>query len=126
MENTSVTSIYKKALHELDIVHEELNRPQEDLVMIAACELVKKSIMDFLTAFLTERGVKSIPDNILEIQTLCTSYDKRFERLDLSPIACLNEEENSVYTYNREDKNLNDYVRTLDQTKDLVTELMKH
>ena len=114
-----------RALQEYDRVKEELNRPQEDLVMIAACELVKKSITDFLEAFLSESGERSIKKgDILQLQSQCMTLDMRFADLDFSSIACLSEEDSMAYTSVLEDQRLSGYVKTLDRLRDLVLEIV--
>ncbi len=119
-------NLLTKALQEYDRVKEELNRPQEDLVMIAACELVKRSISEFLEAFLIEKGIESFEKgNILQLQSLCMTLDMRFADLDYSSIACLSEDDSMAYTSGLEDQRLVKYVQTLDRTKDLVMEILE-
>ncbi|MEM9325884.1 MAG: hypothetical protein AAGA85_09515 [Bacteroidota bacterium] len=123
MEATT-ENLISKALQEYERVREELNRPQEDLVMIAACELVKKSITDFLEAFLAESGVETFErGDLLQLQSACMTVDLRFADLDFSSIACLSEEDSYAYTNNLEDQRLTGYVNTLERVKDLVLEI---
>lgn len=124
MEIVSANSLIDKALKEYHAVLDELNRPQEDLVMVAACELVKRSISDFLAAFLTEKGEEVTDrEDILTLQKQCAGFDRSFEELDYSGISCLNEESSMVYTNALEDSRLTRYVDTLKQTKELVLNL---
>ena len=124
MELTTANHI-EQALKEYDRVKEELNRPQEDLVMIAACELVKKSMTDFLVAFLSEKGMDSFEQqDLLQLQSMCMTFDVRFADLDLSSIACLSEEDSMAYTNDLEDQRLAGYVKTLDRLRDLVLEIL--
>ncbi|MBV6644887.1 MAG: hypothetical protein KI790_05540 [Cyclobacteriaceae bacterium] len=125
MKNLKSSNLLQKANQEYDIVMEELNRPQEDLVMIAACELVKNAISDFLEAFLEEEGIKTTQDDILQMKQKCAAINPQFEQLDYGPIAYLGEEESVLYTSELGSKKLGLYAGTLRETKDLVLTLLQ-
>ncbi len=121
MENATAGNLLSQALNEYDQVIEELNKPQEDLVMIAACELIKKSIADFLTAFLYEKGVTDVPkDDITALQQACEKIDKEFGQLNLDSITYLSEDSSMVYTHTLEESRLQRYTGTLKKIRELV------
>lgn len=125
MESISAQKSIDKALMEYDVVMEELNRPQEDLVMIAACELIKKSISDFLIAFLFENGIGTQPDEgILSLQEKCATINPDFDQLDFQSICRLNEDSSMVYTHTLKDSSLQKHIATLNATKELVILLL--
>ena len=125
MENISAKKSIDKALMEYEVVMEELNRPQEDMVMIAACELIKKSIADFLSAFLFEKSITTEPEeDILSLQQKSATVDPAFNQLNLKSICRLNEDSSMVYTHTLKDSSLQQHIATLQATKDLVTRLL--
>ena len=118
---TLTNKLIDKALTEYEEVLDELNRPKKDLVMIAVCEQVKKSISDFLAAFLAEKGVLDIRKNdILHMQKECAKFDKAFETLHYESIAFLCEDASMVYTNELDNTRLNRYVDTMKKTKEMV------
>ena len=125
MESISAQKSIDKALMEYDVVMEELHRPQEDLVMIAACELIKKSIADFLAAFLFENDAGTQPDeDILSLQQRSASINPAFDQLDFHSICRLNKDSSMVYTHTLKDSSLQKHIATLNATKELVTRLL--
>ena len=125
MDSISAQKSIDKALMEYHVVMEELNRPQEDMVMIAACELIKKSISDFLTAFLFEQDISTHPDeDILSLQKKSTTINPDFDQLDFQSICQLNEDSSMVYTHTLKDSSLQKHIATLNATKELVTQLL--
>ena len=128
MESTFVDNLLDKALKEFDVVLEELNRPQEDLVMVAACELIKESISDFLTAYLVEKGVLDLPkEDVLALQEECAKIDPAFEALDLTSIPYLEKGSNNMaFMHTIAGNQLQHYTKTLEKTKELVINSLTH
>lgn len=125
MENIIAESLVHRALREYDQVHEELQRPREDLVLIATFELIRNAISEFLTAYLFEKGVKAYPgDNILHLQAQCTELNKAFAELDLKYISHYSDHQNAMFTQAVDDGRLHKCIRTLDLTKELVLNLL--
>ncbi|MFT6866910.1 MAG: hypothetical protein ACJA08_001748 [Cyclobacteriaceae bacterium] len=114
-------NLIHNAVTEYEEVLEELNKPKKDLVMIASCHLVKKSIGDFLGAYLSEKGAENLVNyDILQMQKDCIKFNKEFEKLDLTSIALLCQPSNSLYTNELDTDRLNRYVATMKQTRDIV------
>ncbi|MCG8388628.1 MAG: hypothetical protein MJA30_23965, partial [Cytophagales bacterium] len=122
MESTMVNNLLDKALREYDMVMEELNRPQEDLVMIAACELIKESIKDFLTAYLVGKGVLDLPKgDVLALQEECAKIDPVFENLNLNTIPYLKKDtDNMTFMHITAGGQLQKHIQKLEITKELV------
>lgn len=111
---------------EYEEVLEELNRPHKDQVMIASCHLVKKSIGDFMAAFLAEKGAENmVDDDILKMQQACAKFNGEFAKLDLSTIALLCEPSSMIFTNELNSERLQRYVETLKNTRMLVARAIR-
>lgn len=86
-----VNNLINEALHYLDYAEGELCRPEEDVVTYCACHFTRKSINDFLRAYLLNRK-KSTSDaeTLDDLFTRCSKLEPKFRDIDLSCFGCIN------------------------------------
>lgn len=73
----------------LRAANEELNRPEEDVVTLAACECTRNSVIEFLGSYLTEKKILTISqESIGTLLTRCCKEDAAFKSIDISCFSC--------------------------------------
>lgn len=124
MDNETIIQSFKQALAEYESVIAELNRPKRDVVMVATCELVKKSVGDFLGAFLLVHGKSEGAASLSQLHKTCLTIDPAFKELKLDTILCLDQESTMTCERCLENGWINNCASVMTDTKNLVLKLV--
>lgn len=124
MDNRKISESFQKALTEYESVIAELNRPKRDVVMIATCDLIKKSVGDFLTAYLLTRNIEVGPEEVKVLYDQCVSQDASFREIELETILCLDGESTVTCQRCLENGWINRCEDIMVDTKELVMKLV--
>jgi HEPN domain-containing protein len=84
-----VQNYFDDAIKKLDQAHQELCRPEEDVVSFLVCKNSQFAIENFLKGFLVQNDID--PCNFSTIDSLyeqCKNVNKRFEKINLSKFDC--------------------------------------
>ena len=92
MDNRKIQTSFQQALTEYEVVINELSRPKRDVVMVAACDMIKKSIEDFLRAYLLVHDIEMKDQDLAGLYKKCLMISDGFRALDMDTILCLIEE----------------------------------
>ena len=89
MESQKKDTLLNEANCYLSYAERELNHPQEDVVTYCACHFTRKSVTDFLKAFLSEKGKNvEAAETLEELYARCMKLEPGFEAIDISCFAC--------------------------------------
>lgn len=79
----------EKALDNYCFAHEEMMRPQEDVVLLSACYSVKRAIRGFLEGYLTVEQVQYHTVDTLEVlMQKCIMKNPDFLRFNVEVLQC--------------------------------------
>lgn len=89
MPETKAKELFAAADQLMAAIDEEVNRPEEDIIAPFICSQSRKSIQNYLTAFLLQNGTTpQQPIALADLLKLCQEIDNRFEQVDLSAMNC--------------------------------------
>jgi len=79
----------EKALDDYCFAHEELMRPEEDVVLLSACYSVKRAIRGFLEGYLDSVHAGFLPgDNLETLMQKCIMKNPDFLRFNVDVLQC--------------------------------------
>lgn len=88
MEKSFANPLLEQASHLLQTAHEELRRPDEDVVTLLACEHIRRAVYLLLEDFLETWGEPATGETMEDMFARCATLDARFQDLDLSVFGC--------------------------------------
>ena len=89
MKNNTVLDLLQDSSAMLQIAAGELERPNEDVVALSACQCTRNSVIGFLRSYLLEK--KSLFKFHNSLETLlaeCAMIDPAFRNIDISCFIC--------------------------------------
>jgi hypothetical protein len=122
MQTEDTRKAVANALRSFRIAENEINRPNEDAVLLCACYTTRISISRFLQSYLQSTSPGNREDNMHQLLDECIRLDRQFSKIDLSCFNCgeTGTECNNQYCLSGE-KVSECYTRARD-VKDLVLE----
>jgi hypothetical protein len=79
----------KDALDQIRIAEDEMNRPEEDMVILSACMGARKAISGLMSSYLTSIRNNDIGDkNLNDLLSLCKKSDPSFNSIELTGVVC--------------------------------------
>lgn len=85
--NTEAT--IEKAMEDFRFAHNEMMRPQEDVVLLSACYSVKRAIRGFLSAYLSSVNIPVAPaDQIETLMKKCADHNIKFSQFNINSLNC--------------------------------------
>jgi len=75
----------------------ELLRPEEDSVMLCACQCTKNAVIGFLKSFLAENRVDNSSNSIEKLLAECRRLEPAFNSIQLNCFSCRTEEATDCY-----------------------------
>ena len=89
MITEAISSSLKMVARQLSEAETELNRPQDDVVTISACQTIRNSMKDMMEIYLSANAIPlkqnaSLDDLLIQ----CTGSSQAFSAVDLSNIEC--------------------------------------
>lgn len=95
---SEVDKLYDDAIKKLDQAHQELYRPEEDVVSFLVCKNSQFAIENFLRGFLTQNNIDTNNYNTIDsLYEQCKLINKKFEEVNLSGFDCSSVETDSRY-----------------------------
>ncbi len=88
MEKSFANPLQEQGATLLEAAHEELRRPDEDVVALLPCQHIRKAIQLFLSDFLETNGEPAAGETLEDLFHRCAALDARFHDLDLSVFEC--------------------------------------
>jgi hypothetical protein len=89
MSATQAKQLFAEANQLMNVVGEEVNRPEEDAIAHLICYNSRQSINNYLAGFLLQHGTTpATPATLDGLLEQCKSIDDRFKALDISSIHC--------------------------------------
>ena len=89
MLTTEIKSSLKQAVADLKIAEYELNRPNEDVVVLSVCLTARQSMGALMRLFLLSRSIDhNEGKSLANLLNQCKTVDKQFESINLNKIFC--------------------------------------
>lgn len=112
-----INSYLDQAADHLHKAHEELCKPEEDVVPYSICKNAHGAITNLLSAFLMSNG-RDLPEakTVESMLPLCSTLHSRFEELHLEPFFNPTETEDIWMNLDA----ANDYLKIAEKTQSLV------
>jgi hypothetical protein len=81
--------LFRQAVNRLEVAHEELNRPDDDVMTLSVCYQSRTILADMMGAYLTLQGKDfSNATDLESMRQLSAESDPRFSTLDLQSMVC--------------------------------------
>ncbi|MFY0627452.1 MAG: hypothetical protein JXR07_14215 [Reichenbachiella sp.] len=118
MLDQKTQSAYEQADQLFDQAHEELSRPEEDVVPYSVCRNAFKSVNKYLTGYLIKNGLDIHASMSLEyLLNACRTIDPKFNNLNLDPFYNTDNAENVWMDM----KTVDEFISLATKTKHLVS-----
>jgi hypothetical protein len=93
MKNNSVLALLQDSSAMLEIAAHELERPDEDIVTIGACQCTRNSVIGFLRSYLLEKkSLLKFHNSLEKLLSECAMVDPSFNNIDISCFVCKTED----------------------------------
>ena len=81
--------MFQLAADLLEFVHQELNRPEEDVMTTSVCHQTRGIMADMLSSYLLKNGKDFSAVNDLEtLHAMCCQIDPQFAKINLASMRC--------------------------------------
>lgn len=89
MNSPESTHALQSVFRKLQTATDELSRPQEDVVTLAACQTVRNSMHEMMQIYLQARGeAPAVNPGLEQLLEQCAAHNSEFSRVDFSNIEC--------------------------------------
>lgn len=88
METNAILYALRDASNLLNEANSELFRPENDSVMLCACQSIKKAVKKILRTYLAENNVESSTESIEGLLNECRHLNPTFNSVQLSSFEC--------------------------------------
>ncbi len=113
--------LYNQAVARLDYVNEELNRPEEDVIAFAVCQLTKEIISDLLGAFLMEKNKLITGEkDMLSLGKLSSEFDDRIAKINFEMLECNPGNTHDMRAYCMDLTSVSSCVKIANELKEIV------
>lgn len=86
---SKVDKLFEDAIQKLDQAHQELYRPEEDVVSFLVCKNAQFAIENFLRGFLIQNNIDSSKyETIDSLYEQCKLINEKFNEINLSEFDC--------------------------------------
>ena len=94
MENPRINSLQSEANQLLAEAQVQILKAEEDVVTHLVCQNSRKSMVNYLSGFLLQKGIEPQSTTSLTIlKEQCKKLDPKFDLLDFSSMACRHEKQ---------------------------------
>ena len=95
---SKVDNLFDEAIQKLEQAHQELYRPEEDVVSFLVCKNAQFAIENFLRGFLIQNNIDSSKYKTIDgLYEQCKLINEKFEEVNLSGFDCKSVDTDSRY-----------------------------
>ncbi|TAL56868.1 MAG: hypothetical protein EPN85_14870 [Bacteroidetes bacterium] len=126
MNTNQVITYLKNADSLLRIADGEVHRPSEDAVTWCTCQCTRKSVMELLRSFLSDKNYSGISENSLEsLLQKCKKIDSEFNNIDIACFSCKTLDNDCVGGYCLEMEKVNECFEKAIEIREFVFTKLK-
>ena len=100
MDNLALEKLINEANLQLIRAEEELQKPKDEMMSLASCQMSKLSMFNFLKAYLLKHKIEfKDAENLVQLYNKCKAYNSDFNLIPVQEMGCVSDTHCSMEEY---------------------------